>query len=222
MYAITAVFGLPLLVAGAMVNPEGLHVWGLLTYAAIMLILMPFVGWPILLQAAIFAPAGESRPQSVMATWIGGTLVGVAVIFWLYSVLGYDLSGSRVDWSGHVIVPYWPRLGIALGLFGLCMLISSGVVGTIAPILRREVAISAARSFVTPCYSRSYTRLAALWWQVTMSCRRSRPAARTASGCHVTPGMSRDVQEVVVRILRKGHWIAGRSRLGRCCHQGRC
>jgi len=141
---IAVAFGLSMLVAGAMVNPEGLRFSGLLAYAAIMLILMPIMGWSVLLQAAIFPPAGESRSRSVLATWIGGTLVAVAVIFWIASVLDYDPSGRWVDWSGHILIPYWPRLGIALGLFGVCVLVSSGAVGATAPVLHREVAIRAA------------------------------------------------------------------------------
>jgi hypothetical protein len=133
-----------MLIAGGMVNPEGLHLWGLLTYAAIMLILMPITSWPILVQAAVFPPAGGSRLGSVLITWIGGTLIGVSVIFWIASVLGYDPARARTDWSGHLIVPYWPRFGIALGLFGVCMLVASGVVGAIAPVLRPEMAIRAA------------------------------------------------------------------------------
>jgi hypothetical protein len=34
-----------MMIAGAMVDPGGLHLIGLLGYAAIMLIFMPFVGW---------------------------------------------------------------------------------------------------------------------------------------------------------------------------------
>lgn len=144
MTKIVVVFAPMMLLSGAMVNPEGLHLRGLLTCAAIMLIVMPFIGWPVLAQAAMFPPGGKSRSRSVLSTWIGGTLVGVSVIFWIASVLDYDPSGRRVDWSGHVLVPYWPRLGIALGLFGICMLVACGVVGAIAPLLGREFAIRTA------------------------------------------------------------------------------
>jgi hypothetical protein len=141
---IAFVYGTVMLVAAVMVDPGGLHLWGLLAYAAIMLILMPFAGWPILLQAAVYPPAGGSRIRSVLVTWIGGTLVGVSVIFWINSVLSYNPARARVDWRGHILVPYWPHLGIALGLLGVCMLLVSGVIGAIAPVLRREVAIRAA------------------------------------------------------------------------------
>jgi hypothetical protein len=58
--------------------------------------------------------------------------------------LNYDPSGSKVDWSAHVLIPYMPRAGIALGLFTFCQLIAWGVVGAIAPILRPETAIRSA------------------------------------------------------------------------------
>jgi hypothetical protein len=44
MLTVTLVFGVPLLIAGAMIDPTGLHLGGLLTYAAIMLVLMPICG----------------------------------------------------------------------------------------------------------------------------------------------------------------------------------
>jgi hypothetical protein len=144
MYGVALPFGLLMLIAGLMIDPAGLHLWGLITYTGIMLILLPIVGWPVLLQAAIFPPAGESRLGSVLATWIGGTLVGVSVIFWIASVSGYPPAGARIDPFGHMLIPFAPRAGIAIGLFALSMLVASGVVGTIAPILRREIAIQCA------------------------------------------------------------------------------
>jgi hypothetical protein len=49
VYAITAIFGLPLLIAGTMIDPPGLHRSGLLTYTAILLVLIPFRGGWLLL-----------------------------------------------------------------------------------------------------------------------------------------------------------------------------
>jgi hypothetical protein len=42
MYAIAAVVGGSLLIAGTMISPAGFHLRGLITYTAIMLVLMPF------------------------------------------------------------------------------------------------------------------------------------------------------------------------------------
>jgi hypothetical protein len=145
VFAVAAIFGLPLFISGAMVMPEGLHLGGLITYTLIMLVLMPFGGgWLVLATQFALPTAGRTRLGAVLNTWIGGTLLAVAVTFWLASVVSYDPSGSRIDWSAHVLIPYMPRTGIALGLFMFCQLVAWGVVGAIAPILRPETAISSA------------------------------------------------------------------------------
>jgi hypothetical protein len=59
-------------------------------------------------------------------------------------VMSYAPNSSRVDWSAHVLIPYMPKTGIALGLFALCELIACGLVGAISPILRPETAIQSA------------------------------------------------------------------------------
>src|SRR6266851_3280100 len=98
MYAIAAVFGGTLLIAGTMINPDGLRLWGLINYTLIMLILMPFAGgWQILATQLVLPTAGRTRLAAVLNTWIGGTLVGVSVIFWLASVMSYAPNSSRVD-----------------------------------------------------------------------------------------------------------------------------
>jgi hypothetical protein len=84
--------------------------------------------------------AGRSRLGAVIGLWLGGTLTAVAAMFWLYSVLGYPSPGAAIDPSGHLLIPFAPRAGLAIGLFALCMLIASGIWGAIAPILRPEVA----------------------------------------------------------------------------------
>jgi hypothetical protein len=145
MFAIAAIFGAPLLIAGTMTNPEGLHLIGLVNYTFVMLVLMLFGGgWRILLTQLVLPTAGRTRLAAVFNTWIGGTLVAVAVIFWLASVMSYDPSGHRVDWSTHVLVPYMPKTGIGLGLFTVCQLVAWGLVGAISPILRPETAVQSA------------------------------------------------------------------------------
>lgn len=145
MYAIAAIFGVPLLISGTMVNPEGLHLIGLINYTLIMLVLMPFGGGlPLLITQLILPTAGRTRLASVISTWVGGTLIGVAVIFWIASVLSYNPNVARVDWSAHMLIPFHPKTGIALGLFTLCQLIAWGLVGAISPILHPETAIRGA------------------------------------------------------------------------------
>jgi hypothetical protein len=145
VFAVAAIFGVPMLIAGTMTNPEGLHLLGLVNYTLVMLMLMPFGGgWLLLVTQLVVPTAGRTRLGAVFNTWVGGTLLAVAVIFWLASLLSYDPSGLRVDWSAHVLIPYMPKTGIAVGLFFLCMLVSSGIVGAISPILRPETAIGSA------------------------------------------------------------------------------
>jgi hypothetical protein len=75
---------------------------------------------------------------------MGGTLTAVAVIFWLYSVLGYPPAGVTIDPRGHVLIPFMPRAGLAIGLLGLSMFVSCGVWGTMSPVLRRDIAVKGA------------------------------------------------------------------------------
>jgi hypothetical protein len=165
VFAVAAIFGLPLLIAGTMVMPEGLRLTGLINYTLIMLVLMPFGGGWLLLATQLVVPtAGRTRLAAVFNTWIGGTLLGVAVIFWLAAVMSYDPSGSRVDWSAHMLIPYLPKTGIALGLFTLCQLVAWGVVGAISPILRPETAIGSALTGGTGLFVLVY---AAGWFLVS-------------------------------------------------------
>jgi hypothetical protein len=145
MFGVTIVFGVAMLIAGTMINPDGLRLGGLIAYAGIMLILMPFGGgWLFLATQFVVPTAGRTRLGAVFNTWIGGTLLAVAVIFWIASLLSYDPSGLRVDWSAHALIPYRPLFGIGLGLFTVCQLVAWGLVGAISPILRPETAIGSA------------------------------------------------------------------------------
>jgi hypothetical protein len=120
MMGVTLLFGLPMLVAAGMIMPGGVRVAGLLAYAAIMLVLMPFTAWPIFATQLVVPTTGRSRLGAVFNLWIGGTLTAVCVIFFLASVLSYPSSGTSIDPSGHLLIPFAPRFGLALGLFFLC------------------------------------------------------------------------------------------------------
>ncbi len=141
---IAAIFGVPLLIAGAMIDPQGLHLGGLLAYSAIVFVILPFIAWPSFLLSAVFRSAGESRSSSVLSFWIGASVTATGVISWLYSVLSYPRPDAQIDPSGHLLIPFMPRAGLAIGLFALCVLVSSGVWGAASSILRPEVAISGA------------------------------------------------------------------------------
>jgi hypothetical protein len=144
MLGVTLVFGLPMLVAGGMIDPQGLPVRGLISVAGIMLVVVPIGGWFVFATQLVLPTAGRSRLGAVFNLWIGGTLTAVAVIYWLYAALGYPRPDARIDVAAHALIPFAPRAGLAIGLFCLSMLVSSGVVGAVAPILRPEVAIRSA------------------------------------------------------------------------------
>jgi hypothetical protein len=138
------VFGLPMLVAGAMIDPQGLPLRGLVSFTGIMLVLVPIGGWFVFATQLVLPTAGRSRLGAVFNLWIGGTLTAVAVIYWLYAALGYPGPGARIDAAAHALIPFAPRAGLGIGLFCLAMLVSCGVWGAISPILRAEVAVSGA------------------------------------------------------------------------------
>jgi hypothetical protein len=105
---------------------------------------LPVVAWPSLLLSAVFAPAGVSRWRSVVTFWIGATLMATAVIWFIASVLSYPRPGTAIDPYGHMLIPFAPRFGLALGLFCLSLFVSCGCWGAMAPILRPQVALMGA------------------------------------------------------------------------------
>jgi len=149
MTSIVLVIALPLLIAGAMIDPHGLHLGGLLAYTAIVFVALPFAAWGSFALVAAYPPAGEGRTRSVLGFWIGASVTATAVTSFIASAMSYPRPGAPIDPNGHVLIPYAPRSGLAIGLFALCMLVSCGCWGAIAPILRPEVAISGA--LITGC-----------------------------------------------------------------------
>ncbi len=142
MFGVTIVFGGSLLIAGTMINPDGLRLRGLINYSLVMLVLMPFAAWQIFATQLVLPTAGRTRLRAVINTWLGGTLTGVCVIFFIASALGYPRPGARIDPNGHLLIPFAPRAGLAIGLFCLCQFVASGVVGTVAPIAGWYLVIS--------------------------------------------------------------------------------
>ena len=129
-----------MLLAGAMIDPGGLHLGGLLTFTVVVAVVLPIFAWPSLLLSAAFPPAGASRLRSVVTFWIGGSVTATAVISFVASVLGYPRPGTAIDPTGHLLIPFAPRFGLALGLLCLSLLVSCGCWGAIAPILPPQVA----------------------------------------------------------------------------------
>ena len=144
MLGIVLVFAVPLVIAGAMIDPAGLHLGGLLAYAAIVFVALPFAAWGSFALVAAFPAAGESRSRSLLTFWFGSSVTATAVVSFLSSALSFPRPGARIDPIGHLLIPFMPRAGVAVGLFALCMLLSCGCWGAIAPILRPQVALSGA------------------------------------------------------------------------------
>jgi len=135
MIMVALLFGLPMFVGGAMTEPQPISISALMSYWAIMAIIFPFGCWPLFLFQIARPTAGKNRVTAVLNAWIIGTTLGVSVIYWLSSLLSYDPSGTRVEFA-HRLVPYMPRVGMAVGLYGLCVLVSWGIV---AAFIRPQV-----------------------------------------------------------------------------------
>jgi hypothetical protein len=99
-----------------------------------MLLLLPFVGWPLLLSEGISPSGGGSRVAAVIRLWLGGAVLASAIISLLATMLDYSPRPITFDPHGHDLIPYAPRAGFLLGGLTLCMLLSCGVWGVIARI----------------------------------------------------------------------------------------
>jgi hypothetical protein len=135
MSGVLLIFGLPMIIAAVLISPSALHnlVHGVLLYA-ILALLLPFAGWRVFLTVFAFPPAGTGRVAAVLNLWLGGTVMVVAVINLAIAVLDYSPMRPGPN----------PTVGFLLAGLVLCMFVSCGVWGALAPILRREVAIRGA------------------------------------------------------------------------------
>jgi hypothetical protein len=142
MSTVEAIFGVPLLLAATMISPSDLSLRGLITTFIVVAVALPFVGWRTFLIEAIFPPA--ERSESLVQLWAGGSVLVVAVLFFLSSAFDYPPAGVRIVADAHLLIPFMPRTGLAVGLFTLCQLVACGLVGAISPVLRPEIAIESA------------------------------------------------------------------------------
>jgi hypothetical protein len=140
MFAVVLVFGVPMILAAALISPSALHnlVHGWMLYAVVAAGL-PFIAWQTFLMIFAFPPSGTGRVAAVLRLWLGGTVM-VAAVFNLLIAMG-DYSPERPGLN--------PKAGFLLAGFVICMLVSCGVWGGFARILPREVALRGA--FVTGC-----------------------------------------------------------------------
>jgi hypothetical protein len=146
--AVALIFGLPMLIGGAMIEPHAISIRALMSYWGVMALIMPFACWPLFIFQLALPTVGRNRVSAVLNVWLIGTTLGVSAIYWLSSLLSYDPSGTQVDFV-HRLVPYMPKTGIAVGLFGLCMLVSCGLWGVLASIIRSQVTVAGAA--ITGC-----------------------------------------------------------------------
>jgi len=135
MSVVVLIFGVPMIVAAALISPSALHnlTHGLLFYAIVGLGL-PFVGWQTFLTVFAFPPMGTRRVAAVLNLWLGGAVLVAAV---------FNLLMAMADYSPMRPGPN-PTAGFLLAGFVLCMFISSGVWGALSPILPPKVAVGGA------------------------------------------------------------------------------
>jgi hypothetical protein len=91
MMAGLLLFGLPMIVAAALISPSGLHnlLHGWMFYAIVGLAL-PIVGWRTFLIVFAFPPSGSSRVAAVLGTWLSGTVMVVAVFNLIFALGDYS------------------------------------------------------------------------------------------------------------------------------------
>src|SRR5215469_18726294 len=115
MSVVVLIFGVPMIVAAALISPSALHnlTHGLLFYAIVGLGL-PFVGWRTFLTVFAFPPSGTGRVAAVLNVWLGGTVVVAAVFNLLMAMADYSPMGPGPN----------PTAGFLLAGFSVCMFIS--------------------------------------------------------------------------------------------------
>src|SRR5438105_2959479 len=120
-----------------MLAPQGLDyiLNGVVRYAGVGLLLMPFAAWPIFLAQAVAPAPGQGRLRAIVGLWLGGAVLVSAVMNLLGSMLGYSAQPLNFDPAGHQLVPYTPQGGFLLGGFTVCMLLATGVWGVLARVL---------------------------------------------------------------------------------------
>lgn len=145
---VVLIFAIPLFIAAMMISPTGMSVWGVSLLIGLVLVASPVLAWPSFLIQGIFPPGGQSRVMAILSLWLGGALVLTGLACFIVEAGDYRPTTS-VDASAHWLVPYSPQAGLRLGLFVICMLVSSGFWGAFARILPPAVAMGGA--VVTGC-----------------------------------------------------------------------
>src|SRR5215467_8418967 len=144
MTVVCVIFGVPMIVAAVLISPSALHnlVHGVVFYEVIGLAL-PFIGWRTFVAVFALPPSGTSRGTAVLTAWVGGTVLVAAV---------FNLVMAVADYSPMRPGPN-PTAGFLLAGFIVCMFVSCGVWGAVAPIFSPKVAIGGALTTVFCCSS---------------------------------------------------------------------
>jgi hypothetical protein len=132
---IILIFAVPMVIAALLISPTGFHnlIHGLPLYAVFGLVL-PIVGWRTFLIEFALPTAADTRLAAVVTVWVVGTVMVAAVLNLAFAVLDYSPMRPGPN----------PTAGFLLAGFVLCMFISTGVWGAVAPILPPKVALGGA------------------------------------------------------------------------------
>ena len=130
MVAIAIIFGIPMIIAAALISPLHLHdlLYGLLVFSIMGAVLAPIVGWPSFLIMFFFPTEGDSRLAAVFRFWWTSALLLGAVVSLLIAALDYSPAHPGPS----------PTAGFLLGGFSVSMLLSFGIWGAFSAILPVE------------------------------------------------------------------------------------
>jgi len=132
---IILIFAVPMIIAALLISPTAFHnlIHGLPLYALIGLVL-PIVGWRSFLIEFALPRAADTRLAAVVRVWLVGTVMVAAIFNLLFALADYSPARPGPN----------PTAGFLLAGFIVCMFVSSGIWGAVAPILPPRVAVGGA------------------------------------------------------------------------------
>ena len=128
MIYVALIFGIPMAIATVMLSPAGLGdvTHGILMMSLAGLLITPIVGW-----ATFAITAATEGISALVPLWLGGSVLAATVISFLATAMNYA-SKAIVNPHGHTLIPYSAYFGWWIGVFSICMLLSSGIWGAFA------------------------------------------------------------------------------------------
>jgi hypothetical protein len=146
MIGVVLIFAPPLIIAATMLSPQGLAYTldCVVRYAGLALVLLPIFAWPTFLIQLAAPPPGQSRLRAIISLWLGGAVLVSAAMNLLGSMLEYSPHPLNFDPAGHQLILYTPQGGFLLGCSTVCMLVSCGIWGVVARIIRPQMAVAGA------------------------------------------------------------------------------